>query len=459
MYPHDHHPLAPLLRKLRGAISWHQATQTPVPQAYVDQLMARCQQLPHAQVNAERRVLQIAHHWSTLPYLKTSDRYEETLDAEIAVDALPQSPEGPLPATEFPVVVHERHVIASVSFNESPPQDHHAKGSALLMRPSVNLKRHRGELPQAETLLSMDQAISDSGHDLATPDHVQSAPALWGQVSSPSAPIPSPAPSTSAQVDPRAQLWATQTPERRPDARPEAKSTSSNPKLGSSLTRLIGPTSTQGKPSKLPPSPKTKTSSNREAGSAHVRARGYQADERYAQICEQIWRCQSCPRHTERHLISAGHYGARIMFVVAHPNESDTDNGYLLMTQPERELFHQILKALSLSRMEVYITSLLKCGAALPNEQEWARCQTHFLNELELVQPEFIVSLGYMASIILLGGDARPGVWGRYQNLEVMPTLHPQDILSGGDGVKRKAWHHLKEVMRRAGLSSGSSMN
>jgi DNA polymerase len=145
------------------------------------------------------------------------------------------------------------------------------------------------------------------------------------------------------------------------------------------------------------------------------------------------------------------------MFVVAHPSESDLENGRILMAQPERELFHQILKALSLSRLDVYVTSLLKCGATLPKEQDWMRCQSHFLNELELVQPEFIISLGYMASIILLGDHVRPGVWGRYQDLDVMPTLHPQDILSGGDGVKRKAWRHLKEVMRRAGLSSHSS--
>ena len=418
--------------------------------------MARCQQLTYAKVNKERRLLQIAYHWSTLPHLETPKQLTDTFDDEPAA-AAPQSCEGPLPATEFPVVVHERHVVASVSFNESPPQDHHATGSALLMRPSVSLKRHRGELPHVEMLLSTDQVITDSEPDLANPDRALNPPqqSTWGQISPPSVPVPSPDPSPSTQVDPRAQLWANQSP----DAHPEGKSTSSSPKLGSSLTRLISPTSAQSKPSQLVKPNKTRTTFNRQTGSAHVRARGYQADERYAEICEQIWRCQSCPRHTERHLISTGHYGARIMFVVAHPSESDANSGYLLMAQPERELFHQILKALSLSRLEVYITSLLKCGSALPNEQEWARCQTHFLSELELVQPEFIVSLGYMASIMLLGGAVRPGVWGHYQDLEVMPTLHPQDILSGGDGVKRKAWHHLKEVMRRAGLSSGSSVN
>ena len=145
------------------------------------------------------------------------------------------------------------------------------------------------------------------------------------------------------------------------------------------------------------------------------------------------------------------------MFVVAHPSESDAHNGYLLMTQPERELFNQILNAISLSRLEVYITSLIKCGYQLPKEEDWARCQNHFLDELEIVRPEFIISLGRMASVILLGGDVRPGEWGRYHDFPVMPTSHPQDILSGGTLLKREAWRHLREVMRAAKLSPPSS--
>jgi DNA polymerase len=139
------------------------------------------------------------------------------------------------------------------------------------------------------------------------------------------------------------------------------------------------------------------------------------------------------------------------MFVTALSSEEDLLRGSPLLNPTERELFNQILRALKLSRLEVYITSLLKCGAELPRPEEWATCQGYFHSELELVQPEIVVTLGYVASVILLGEQVRLGTWGQYQGLNVMPTVHPSDIISGGDAVKRTAWKHLREVIRRSG--------
>ena len=124
------------------------------------------------------------------------------------------------------------------------------------------------------------------------------------------------------------------------------------------------------------------------------------------------------------------------------------------MDPQERNLFNGLLKAMSLSRLEICLTSLMKCGSGEPKPIEWASCQNHFLDELQLVKPKVIVSLGYMASVMLLGDYARQGVWSRYQEIDVMPTFHPNDIITGGDTTKRNFWNHLKLVMRKVGLQS-----
>ena len=141
------------------------------------------------------------------------------------------------------------------------------------------------------------------------------------------------------------------------------------------------------------------------------------------------------------------------MFIVGQPAERDLNTRRLLMNPEERELYNGLLKAMKLSRTEVYLTSLLKCGAEEPQPHEWGACQEHFMAELMLVRPQVIVALGYVASVILLGAQVRQGGWGTFQEIDVMPTFHPSDIVKGGDTLKRQFWRHLRDVMRRVGLN------
>ena len=174
----------------------------------------------------------------------------------------------------------------------------------------------------------------------------------------------------------------------------------------------------------------------------------------FGETCDRIWSCKACPRHEGQCLVGTGHYGSQVMFVVAQPSTQDLKVRHLFMEHKERELFNGLLKAMSLSRMEIYLTSLLKCDSTVPQPFEWAQCQHHFLDELQVVRPKTIVALGYLASVMLLGEHVRQGVWGKYQEVDVMPTFHPEDILKGGMTLKKNFWSHLRLVMRKAGLSS-----
>lgn len=467
-YPHDFHPLAPVIRQLRGALRWYQSTYAPLASDGFAEVIKRLSDLPQVRINEQERALKIAAHWASIPTVSSS---QLTAPSEpLSTDALlvsPQEPpsaqEGPLEVSQFPAVIHERSVITSISFEQPPPVDHQVEGSALLMKPSLNLKLHRGEVaPLRVAELSSSEPLESS---VLSTSALNEAPPVtsWGQTRSEtslgqspegsmlSSPPHDQTSSSPTTASPSAQLWANQ-PQRDESQEPPP---ASSPKLGASLARLSQSNNTSRvASSKSELSPRVVMP----AAPSVVRRRGYEADEHYGQLCDQIRSCQACPRSSSPHCIGTGHYGARVMFVTAHPSEGDLTRGSLLLDPPERELFNQILRALSLSRLEVYITSLLKCGADLPKEREWSSCRGYFQSELELVRPELIVTLGYMASVILLGQHARPGIWGEFQGVSVMPTMHPSEILSGGDTVKRTAWRQLREVMRRSSsLSTATS--
>ena len=433
-YPQDYHPLSPLIRRLRGSIAWHLNAGHTLSSVHFERLMHMTSTLPKSPSN-EDRVLKIARYWESVPHTSVDEIQESTLVQEVLTQSQ-VTQRGPLPASSFPAVTHTRHLVDSISFEKPPPSGPQVEGSAELMTPSVMLKAHRGELKEVNPVPVDLENKGD--HAAGQVDEISSSlhPEGGGEEVS-----------KSTETSLSDQLWA-----RRPA--PETKGEEATKEraadLGDTLARLNKRETISLKSSTKQAD--KKDTRNGVLNSLHVRARGFEADEFHGMICERIWTCQACDRHTGRHLVNSGHYGARMMFVVAHPSENDLKFGRLMMFGEERDLFNNLLKAMGLSRLDIYLTSLLKCQDTLPTEEQWSHCHQHFRDELQLVQPEIIITLGYLASVILLGSGAHQGVWGDYQGVPVMPTAHPQDILSGGVSLKRSVWKHLREVMRRGGL-------
>jgi uracil-DNA glycosylase len=420
-YPSDYHPLAPILRQLRGAITWLDDSGVKLDQAHIQSLLQRVSALPQLKVK-DQRTLQISHYWSSLPQLNPHIVNEAYTDDDqclsVEHEELQNTKGEPLHSEYFPAVLHQRSVIDSISFELSPPLDTDVEGSAELMTPSVSLLQRRGV-----SSLSKSAQIHNT----------KEAAVLSVVV---------PTVSTKPKTE---QLWATKTV-------PKPIISEPNPQKIEAFTKLT--ITKASSPSPIHTESTPLTTSLKLAPQPHVRKTTFEIDKQFGEICDRVWGCTSCPRHQARHLIGSGHYGAQIMFVVAQPLEQDLNTGYFFMGQSQRELFNGLLKAMSLSRMEVYLTSLLKCGSEVPKPHEWAQCQNHFLDELQVVRPQIIVALGYMTSVILLGNQVRQGVWGRYQEIDIMPTFHPEDIIKGGDKLKRSFWNHLRLVMRKVGLEN-----
>jgi DNA polymerase len=118
-------------------------------------------------------------------------------------------------------------------------------------------------------------------------------------------------------------------------------------------------------------------------------------------------------------------------------------------------LLEKILQAMNLSREAVYICNVIKCrppGNRDPQPDEISACEPFLKQQLALIKPEIIITLGRFAAQTLLKtstpiGKLR-GQWREYEGIALMPTFHPAYLLRNPSG-KRPVWEDMKQVMLR----------
>lgn len=166
--------------------------------------------------------------------------------------------------------------------------------------------------------------------------------------------------------------------------------------------------------------------------------------------------CKLCPLSKQRKNIvfGAGNPQARLVLVGEAPGREEDEKGDPFVGEAGK-LLDKILLAMHLSRDEVYICNVLKCrppGNRDPQADEIAACEPFLQQQLALIQPELIVTLGRFAAQELLKtkqpiGKLR-GHWHEYEGIPLMPTFHPAYLLRNPAG-KRPVWEDMKQVMRR----------
>jgi len=131
---------------------------------------------------------------------------------------------------------------------------------------------------------------------------------------------------------------------------------------------------------------------------------------------------------------------------------------------PAGKKLNEILRAMGLSRPEVYISNIVKFRPATDNQttnnrkptiDEMASCLGFIRAEVGVVKPKCIMALGGTAAEGLLGlsgsvGSMR-GRWHEFEGIPVRVTYHPAYLLHGsaGNEDKRKIWDDMLEVMGR----------
>lgn len=185
--------------------------------------------------------------------------------------------------------------------------------------------------------------------------------------------------------------------------------------------------------------------------------------DRHARECPH---CTGSTSHT--HLVfGEGDPTARLMFVGEAPGETEDRVGRPFVGRAGEKL-DEMIRAMGLSREQVYIANVLKSRPPenrTPLQHEVDACGPFLIEQLLLVRPEVVVTLGGPATKLLLGTETGitrlRGVWaawnppaGSGDPIPVMPTYHPAYLLRNYTPKTRgEVWSDLKAVMERLGLA------
>lgn len=178
-----------------------------------------------------------------------------------------------------------------------------------------------------------------------------------------------------------------------------------------------------------------------------------------------IGNCKRCKLHATRSTIvfGEGNPEARVMFIGEGPGKDEDAQGRPFVGKAGQLLTAVIEKGMKLKRSDVYIANVVKCRPTVnmelkrdrpPDDEETAACGGFLKQQIDIIQPEVIVTLGNPSTKFLLnskeGITKIRGVWQLYNGFPVMPTFHPSYILrNGGDAspLKRLLWEDIKNVL------------
>jgi uracil-DNA glycosylase len=157
---------------------------------------------------------------------------------------------------------------------------------------------------------------------------------------------------------------------------------------------------------------------------------------------------------------------ARLVFVGEAPGEEEDRLGRPFVGR-SGQLLEKMIVAMGLSRERVYICNVLKTrppNNATPTGREIELCEPYLREQLAIIAPDVIVTLGLPASRAILKSDESMtkmrGRWRTYalteeRSVAVMPTYHPAYVLRNyTDETRRVVWSDLQQVMERLGLAA-----
>lgn len=185
--------------------------------------------------------------------------------------------------------------------------------------------------------------------------------------------------------------------------------------------------------------------------------------DRHARECPH---CTRATGHTNL-VFGEGSPNAGLVFVGEAPGETEDQTGRPFVGKAGQKL-DEMIAAMKLRREDVYIANVLKSrppNNRTPVQTEVDGCGPFLIEQLCILQPRVIVTLGGPATKLLLATDVGitrlRGAWGTWKapawtgldlSVPVMPTYHPAYLLRNYTAQTRgEVWADLQAVMARIG--------
>jgi len=173
------------------------------------------------------------------------------------------------------------------------------------------------------------------------------------------------------------------------------------------------------------------------------------------EMYNDVKECQKCPLGSLRinFVFGAGNPNSKIVLIGEAPGRDEDLKGEPFVGRAG-QLLNKILNAINLKREEVYIANILKCrppGNREPLESEVELCLPYLNEQILIIKPKIILSLGRVAANCLLKTkmnmkDLRGKIFN-YSGIKMLVTYHPAALLRNPQ-LKKPTWEDVQFVKK-----------
>lgn len=168
-----------------------------------------------------------------------------------------------------------------------------------------------------------------------------------------------------------------------------------------------------------------------------------------ANSCEK---CQLCKTRNNV-VFGEGNPDANLMYIGEAPGASENKLGRPFVGKAGK-LLNKIIKAMNLKREDTYITNTVLCRPPKnrkPQPDEMNACRHYLDKQIEIVDPQIIITLGLTATQIMTTSNATMKILRkckiRYGDRQLFCTYHPSYLLRNPK-MKKETWEDMKIVMK-----------
>lgn len=184
---------------------------------------------------------------------------------------------------------------------------------------------------------------------------------------------------------------------------------------------------------------------------------------------QKVAGCTACQLSTTRSrtVFGEGNPEAEVMFIGEGPGRQEDVQGRPFVGRAGELLTRIIELGMGVPRTHVFIANVVKCRPTVelrferdrpPDPTEQQACTPFLLEQIQIIQPRVIVTLGSPATKFILQTSAGitrlRGHWAEFNKIPVMPTFHPSFVLrNGGEQslLKKEVWQDIKLVLEKLG--------
>jgi DNA polymerase len=183
-------------------------------------------------------------------------------------------------------------------------------------------------------------------------------------------------------------------------------------------------------------------------------------DEEWSTLLAETHDCTKCGLSNGRTnvVFGVGSTTAELMFVGEAPGRDEDLKGEPFVGRAG-QLLTDIIKAMKLTREQVYIANVIKCRPPEnrnPEPDELDACRPFLERQVAFIRPKVIVTLGRFGLQSLTQKaysiSSVRGQWLEYEGIKLMPTYHPAYLLRN-PSAKKDVWADMKKVMAELGIA------